>query len=243
MDLPKVIGHRGAAGSAPENTLAAFRHAVSVGAAMVEFDTQLSSDKCCIVFHDDKLDRTTNGSGSVDDTPYKTIRKLDAGAWYDPAFAGESVPLLKEVLAMMLDYGLHPDIEIKPAEGREVETARAVIAEACAVWPDNVPPPLISSIKHDCLRIAKELAPDWPRGMIFFRWPSNWRRLMQEMACEIFICRDQLLSRRRVEVITAAGYRLAAFTVNKPRRAATLLSWGVSSIITDVPEDILAVTG
>ena len=125
---------------APENTLAGFRHAFSVGAPWVEFDTQLSADKRCIVFHDDKLDRTTDGSGSVIDTDFETIRKLDAGAWFDPAFAGELVPSLKEVLALLLQSGLHADIEIKPAEGRETETARAVMAEVMALWPVSAPP-------------------------------------------------------------------------------------------------------
>ena len=241
MVLPKVIGHRGAAAMAPENTLAGFRHAISVGAPWVEFDTQLSADKRVIVFHDDRLDRTTDGSGSVDDTDFETIRKLDAGAWFDPAFAGELVPTLKETLALLLQSGLHPDIEIKPAEGRETETARAVMAEVLAVWPPAAPPPLITSIKHDCLRIARELAPDWPRGLVCLRYPRNWRALLEDLACGIMICRESLLDRRRVERITGAGYALMAFTVNRPRRAATLLSWGVSSIITDRPEDILAV--
>lgn len=241
MDFPKVIGHRGAAGVVPENTLAGFRHALSVGASWVEFDTQLTADKRCIVFHDDKLDRTTNGSGSVDDTPYATIRGLDAGTWFDPAFAGEPVPTLKDTLALLLELGLHPDIEIKPADGREVETAKAVMAEVMAVWPKAARPPLISSIRHDCLRVAREMAPDWPRGLICFRYPRGWRALLERLACDIFICKHSLLSRRRVAEITGAGYPLMAFTVNKPRRAATLLSWGVSTIITDTPEDILAV--
>ncbi len=226
---------------APENTLAGFRHAMSVGAPWVEFDTQLSADKRCIVFHDDKLDRTTNGSGSVEDTDFAAIRRLDAGAWFDPAFAGERVPSLKEALALVREAGLHPDIEIKPAEGRETETARAVMAEVMAVWPASAPPPLITSIEHDCLRVAFEMAPDWPRGLICFRYPRNWRTLLESLACGILICKDSLLSRRRVDAITGAGYGLMVFTVNKPRRAATLLSWGVSSIITDVPEDILAI--
>ena len=187
MILPKVIGHRGAAGMAPENTLAGFRHAISVGAPWVEFDTQLSADKRVIVFHDDRLDRTTDGSGSVYDTDFETIRKLDAGAWFDPAFAGELVPTLKETLALLLQSGLHPDIEIKPAEGRETETARAVMAEVLAVWPVGAPPPLITSIKHDCLRIARELAPDWPRGLVCFRYPRNWRALLEDLACGIII--------------------------------------------------------
>ncbi|MCH8037744.1 MAG: glycerophosphoryl diester phosphodiesterase, partial [Proteobacteria bacterium] len=223
-------------------TLAGFRHARSVGAPWVEFDTQLSADKHCIVFHDDKLDRTTNGSGSVCDTAYQTIARLDAGAWFGPAFAGERVPSLKQTLALLLDLGLHPDIEIKPAEGHEAETARAVIGEAMALWPASAPPPLITSIKHECLLIAGEMAPDWPRGLICFRFPRGWRRLLERLSCEILICHHRLLSRRRVAEITDAGYQLMAFTVNQPRRATTLLSWGVSTIITDGPEDILAVT-
>lgn len=242
MNLPKVIGHRGAAACAPENTLAGFRHAMSVGAPWVEFDTQLTADKRCIVFHDDKLDRTTDGSGSVDDTSYKTIRRLDAGAWFDPAFTGERVPSLEDTLALLLDLGLHPHIEIKPAEGREAETAKAVVAETMALWPATAPPPLITSIRHDCLRVAYEMAPHWPRGLICLRFPRNWRALFERLACDIFICKHSLLSRRRVAEITGAGYALMAFTVNKPRRAATLLSWGVSSIITDNPEDILGIT-
>ena len=227
---------------APENTLAGFRLAKSAGASWVEFDTQLSADKRCIVFHDDKLDRTTDGSGSVDDMSYQAIRRLDAGTWFDPAFAGETVPSLKETLALLRDCGLHPDIEIKPAEGRETETARAVIHEIIAQWPASAPPPLITSIKPECLRIAHELAPEWPRGLVCFRVPRNWQALLNSLACDIFICKHSMLSRRRVEEITGAGYRLMAFTVNQPRRAVTLLSWGVSTIITDGPEDILAVT-
>ena len=241
MILPKVIGHRGAAATAPENSLAGFRRAKSVGASWVEFDTQLSADKRCIVFHDDKLDRTTDGSGSVDDTDFAAIRRLDSGTWFDPAFAGERVPSLKEALSLLLELGLHPDIEIKPAEGREVETAAAVIAEIEAVWPADAPPPMISSIQHDCLLVAGEMAPDWPRGLVCFRFPRGWRALLDRLSCDIIICQHRLLSRRRVDAITDAGYSVMAFTVNKPRRATTLLSWGVSTIITDGPEDILAI--
>ena len=100
---------------------------------------------------------------------------------------------------------------------------------------------MISSIEHDCLRIAHEMAPHWPRGLICFRFPRNWRALLESLSCDIVICKHSLLSRRRVDELTGAGYPVMAFTVNKPRRAATLLSWGVSSIITDVPEDILAI--
>ena len=243
MDLPRVVGHRGAAASAPENTVAGIRRAAALGAPWVEFDTQLSADGRCIVFHDERLDRTTDGHGPVDDASYEAIRRLDAGAWFAPAFAGERVPLLGEALALIHELGLHPDIEIKPCAGRETETARAVMAEAMAVWPGDRPPPLVTSYDHESLVVARAMAPEWPRGLIAFRFPTDWRVRLEALGCGVFVCHHRPLTRRRVSEITGAGFSLMAFTVNSPRRAANLLRWGVSSIISDAPERILPVAG
>lgn len=240
LDLPPIIGHRGAAASAPENTLAGFRRAAEIGVPWVEFDVQLSGDGQCIVFHDDKLDRTTDGRGSVGDTHYKDIRGLDAGAWFAPEFAGERVSLLCEVLTLLLDLGIRPDIEIKPNDGREAETARAALSEAAALWPADQPPPLITSFHHECLVVAHEIVPHWPRGLLTFRFLRDWRVQLQALDCQVLVCYHEKLSRRRVAEIVAAGYPLMAFTVNSRRRAASLLAWGVSSVISDGPENLLS---
>ena len=87
--LPRVIGHRGIAARAPENTLAGFRRAAELGVAWVELDVQLTSDGVPVVFHDDGLERTTDGQGLLIETPLAVLRGLDAGAWFGPAFAGE----------------------------------------------------------------------------------------------------------------------------------------------------------
>ena len=86
--LPAIIGHRGAAADAPENTLASFREAARQGARMVEFDVKLTADGRLIVMHDDLLDRTTDGKGTVAETSLEAIRALDAGAWFSPVFKG-----------------------------------------------------------------------------------------------------------------------------------------------------------
>lgn len=239
-ELPAVIGHRGAAAHAPENTLASIRRAAMLGAKWVEFDVKLTADGRCIVFHDDRLDRTTDGRGRVAATTYDEISRLDAGSWFAPGFAGERVPRLEDALGQILELGLQADIEIKPCSGREAETARAVMAEVMACWPRDRPPPLITSRRAVCLEVARAAAAAWPRGLICLRLPRDWRARLAALDCRILVCRHNRLTRHRVAEMTAAGARVLAFTVNEPRRAAELVDRGVATIISDAPERILA---
>jgi len=96
-----TIAHRGASGHAPENTMAAFRHAVKLGARFIETDLQITRDARVIAIHDFTLDRTTNGEGQAHLLPLAQIRTLDAGAWFGGdggTYAGERVPTLEEIL-------------------------------------------------------------------------------------------------------------------------------------------------
>lgn len=240
--LPVVIGHRGAAAHAPENTLAGIRRAAELGARCVEIDAKLSADGRCIVFHDDTLERTTNGRGRVASASFAEIRGLDAGAWFDGAFQGEPVPTLEEAIAEVVSLGLRLDLEIKPCPGRESETAQAVMGEAAACWPHGITPPLITSFHRQCIAIARDRAPDWPRGFLFFRVPHDWRRLTARLDCRVLGGLARRLSRRFIRHAGDAGISVLAFTVNDPGRARALLSRGVDSIITDVPGALLAAT-
>src|ERR1700730_73718 len=93
-----LIAHRGASGHAPENTLAAFRKAVSLGVGFIETDLQWTRDARFVAIHDDTVDRTTNGHGAVHDLTLEAIRKLDAGSWFGSEYAGERIPTLAEIL-------------------------------------------------------------------------------------------------------------------------------------------------
>ena len=126
-ELPRVIGHRGAAAVAPENTLASLRRAKELGAGWVEFDVKLTRDGAAVLIHDERLERTTDGRGEVARTTLAELRKLDAGAWFDPAFAGERVPTLGDALALCGELGLGINVEVKPCPGREAETARVAV--------------------------------------------------------------------------------------------------------------------
>jgi glycerophosphoryl diester phosphodiesterase len=103
IDLPQrgLCAHRGASDTHPENTLAAFREAVRLGAHMIELDVCLSKDHEPVVMHDLAVDRTTNGKGKVSDLTLAELKRLDAGGWKSPEFKGEPIPTLDEALRIM----------------------------------------------------------------------------------------------------------------------------------------------
>jgi len=242
MTLPRVIVHRGAAGLAPENTLAGIRAAAAAGASGVEFDVKLTADGHCIAFHDDRLDRTTDGRGAVAKRTLAEIARLDAGAYAGPAFAGERVPSLAAVLDQALALGLAIDMEIKPSPGREAETAHRALAEARRAWPPGTPPPLVTSFSEESLMVARDAAPDWPRGLNCLAVPGDWRTRLDRLGSATLACLHKRLRRPAVAAMRGAGVSVLAFTVDEPGRAVELFSWGVQTVITDVPDTILAAT-
>ncbi len=109
-----VIAHRGASGNAPENTLAAFRKAVALGATFIETDLQLSRDAHFVAIHDETVNRTTNGQGAVHGMTLTELRRLDAGSWFGSEFAGERIPTLEEILEFSKKNDVVFYLEIKP---------------------------------------------------------------------------------------------------------------------------------
>ena len=110
--LHGIVGHRGAAARAPENTMAAFKQALADGADAIELDVLKTKDGHFLVMHDDKVDRTTDGTGRVADLTLEQAQKLDAGSWFDPKFAGERPPELGQVLEWAKDK-IHVVVEVK----------------------------------------------------------------------------------------------------------------------------------
>ena len=233
--LPKVIGHRGAAKAAPENTLVSMREAKRQGAAWVEIDAKLTADNKVILLHDDLLDRTTSGTGAAAQASLAEIRGLDAGAWFAPAFAGEKVPTLEELVAEVLSLGLGLNVEIKPCPGREQVTAEFVLRELQRLWPAQKERPLISSFAYDSLKVAHELAPEFPRAVLIEDQPENWRALCEGVAAIGLNPWHKTLTPEWTKAIKQAGYLIATYTVNEPARARELFGWGVDSVFSDAP--------
>src|SRR5438105_7019037 len=125
--LPRVIGHRGACGLAPENTIASFREAAELGVRRVEFDVHLSADGIPVVIHDDTVNRTTSGRGAVASLNLAELQALDAGTWFAPRFQGERVPTLGATVTLLGKLRLGAVVEITPSPGTDAATAEAAV--------------------------------------------------------------------------------------------------------------------
>ena len=236
FSLPKFIGHRGAAGYAPENTLASINKAARLGTSWVEFDVQLTRDSELVLFHDSSLERTTNGKGLLADRCLKYLKDLDAGSWFGSDFTGESIPTLNQALSAARELNLGCNIEIKSSFGRECETVCAV-ARTIANFPKS-PKTLVSSFCHKTLQMLKYNLPEVPRALIVREIPANWQLLIKQMQCSSLHISEESLDQRQVQMVQSTGIKLVAFTINDRKRAKSLFAMGVPSIFTDVPGTI-----
>ncbi|MEO8204191.1 MAG: glycerophosphodiester phosphodiesterase [Betaproteobacteria bacterium] len=230
---PRVVAHRGGGTLAPENTLGALRHGASLGFRGVEFDVMLAGGGTPVLIHDETLERTTSGRGSVPLMAYADIEAFDAGAWHSEAFRGEKVPTFVAAANLCRELGLWANVEIKPAKGFERETGRAVGQWALDLWRGAELPPVLSSFSPEALVAAKEVAPALPRGMLVSRIPADWHARMEKLECVALHCKHSELTEPLAAAIHSAGYAIACWTVNDPAQARKLFGWGVDCIITD----------
>ena len=235
-----MIGHRGAAGCAPENTLAGLRKAKELGCRWVEIDVRFTADGQLILLHDDRLERTTNGRGKAASMPLAAVRRYDTGHRFGDAFRGERVPTLAEAVEVLSELGIGANIELKAARGRAAETGAATAALLFRMWPSHLPPPLISSFLPEALLAAQACAPSIPRSVLFRAVPGNWRVRAEKLGCVTIHADHHCLHPALVAEIREAGYALLTYTVNDAVRALTLFDWGVTSVFSDVPHIICA---
>ena len=236
VKIPKKIGHRGAAGHAPENTLASIRKAANLGARWVEFDVMLSHDGIPILMHDNTLNRTTNGKGPISAQSLNDLRTLDAGSWFDESFADEPIPTLAETLLLAEALGLGCNVEIKPAPETSEETAKAVIE---VVNSSQIPFSIImSSFSETVIGTLHKYLFDTPRGLLVNKVPEDWHSKLQKWDCFSLHCNHKYLSQDQAKSIKSADYHLLCYTVNDPERAALLFNWGVDAIFSDYPDRV-----
>lgn len=225
LQLPKVIAHRGASAYAPENTLAAFREARRRGAPWVEIDVMLTADGVPIVMHDESLKRTTGLDRLVAETPRAEL----------PA----EVPTFAETIALLGELGLGCNVEIKPCQGREIETARAAVGMLDRLWPAHLPPPLLSSFNEAALQAAREAAPGYARAALLDALGEDWQARAEAVGAIVIDANARKLSAQAAAAVKRAGYGLVVWTVNDPVEARRLAGLGADSIITDLPDVIL----
>lgn len=236
--LPAVIGHRGAAGHAPENTLAGLRTARDLGVACVEFDVMLTAEGTPVLFHDESLTRTTDGKGRLADKPWKDLSGLDAGSWFDARFAGERIPTLHQALAVLGSAGMTANIEIKPARGQDASTGVITAKTLQESWPRNLPLPVLSSFSKRALLAAADQGPEFPRALLADSVPRDWKARLKAVGAGALHVGRKRLTEKQARAVAEAGYALRVYTVNDPDEAAKFFSWGVDGLFSDFPDRI-----
>lgn len=235
----RLIGHRGARGEAPENTLAGFRHLINLGIRAVEFDIRVSADGELVVIHDDRLERTTNGVGLVREHTQAELSQLDACQLQWPYWpVAEGVPSLAEVLALLIDFE-HLELEVKPCN----EADQAIIVQKLpALWQHFGLSGRARTTSFDprYLSAIAEHAPSIDRGFLFEQdFAGNPIAIATALGCSSL---GPHQARCEPELITQAheaGLYVSTWTVNDAERAIALAEMGVDGIISDVPTQAL----
>lgn len=242
--MPKrteVFAHRGAKMVAPENTLPAFEQAIALGADGAELDVQCSKDGVLVVMHNFTVDETTNGHGRVADLSAAELSKLDAGSHFDAKFSTVGVPTLEEVLAVTAGK-IKLNIEIKsqdPMGGHEVEPLVELI-HAGNLY-DQV---IVSSFNPVTLFKMRHVDPNVSLGLLY--WGKHLPAFLRDIILspllrpEAFHPHYTLINEEYMVWAKAIPAAVNTWTVNDPAVAQNLSALGVDTIITDVPDVILA---
>lgn len=230
---PLVLAHRGARLEAPENTLPAFQRAREAGADGVELDVRPTQDGQLVLLHDAVLDRTTDGHGPAHRATLVELRSLDAGSWFDPAFALTRLCTLEEGLAA-LDWASLVNVERKGPAGHERALLRTI---AQAGMQGRV---VLSAFSPLALwrlrRLDRRVRLAWLHG------PSVAGRLALPLARILHLQgvhpHRLALSERYVQRAHQQGLTVVPWTVNDPDDARQMAGWGVDALITDRPQEV-----
>lgn len=222
-----AIAHRGYSAVAPENTIVAFDEAIRLGCQAVEFDVRLSADGVPVVIHDDTVDRTTNGTGSVSNLTKVDLLRLDAGSWKHHRYAGSRIPTLDETLAAVapgaiavLDLKQHMDLSLLSSLLKRHDAL-----DSCVLISHD--PDIVASVR--------KLGRDVQTGLLADEWTDDLPERCQQLDCPLLVLNVDTIGLERIQAADRAGLELWCFTVNDIGLVAACAAMGVSGLITDHP--------
>lgn len=226
---PTVMAHRGLSADAPENTLYAFSDAISVGADFIELDVQQTRDGVLVVMHDSNLKRTTGVNKDIWDVDYADIQNLDAGSWFDPAYANARIPTLEETL-QFVDKRARLNIEIKPTKHGS-DTLEQDVAELITQYQYTYAC-YVTSFSYSSLKKVKEVNPEIRTGYLMSVAYGQFYSLKY---ADAFSLNKVFVTSQVVNAAHQQGKQIFAWTVNSMSEVRSLCNLHVDSIITDDP--------
>jgi glycerophosphoryl diester phosphodiesterase len=232
------IAHRGASGSAPENTLAAFEKAIEIGVDAVELDLHGTADGEVVVIHDTSLDRTTNHCGRINQTILETIKRADAGGWFASEFVGERVPTLVEALECIAKK------TIAVLEIKDPLIAEAVVAIIRETHAQDLT--VIISFHTAVLQTVRSLEPRIPTGWLIgdhnnHASPVQLCQQLGKLGSNLLNVNHQLITAEFAYEVQRRGIALWCWTVDDISRMREMKAFGVQGITSNHPEHFVKV--
>ena len=237
MRTPWVIAHRGASGHAPENTMTAFQRAVELGSTFIETDLHVTRDGAFVAIHDDTVDRTTNGSGEVQDFTLDELRRADAGMWFDRDFMGERVPTLAEILEFAKQNDVVFYLELKYAAVSGMDHALA----AALAKAQSAPRTIVISFDPATLAPLRRIDPSIMVGLLVEEASPDCIQQALDLGARQLCPKFSLLTPALVEQAHRADLQVVTWTVNTAEQMRSMIATGVDGIMTDFPDRLRAV--
>ncbi|MCG3164287.1 MAG: Glycerophosphodiester phosphodiesterase [Bacteroidia bacterium] len=240
-----IIAHRGASGSAPENTLAAINKALEIGADIVEIDVHLSNDNQVVVIHDNTLDRTSTLKGNVKDHTLKGLKNADAGSWFSPEFKNERIPTLDEVL-YTINGKAKLLIEIKDGSevypGIEKLTVEAVKRNGAENWCElqSFSDAAVKKMLEEksSMPVYKLVVGNVPLLPLYHDGKMKSGSAYQYKDVTGINPNYRFARKRVLKKLHERKQKMYVWTVNDEKTMKKLLTWGVDGIITNYPEKL-----
>ncbi|MGL0934902.1 glycerophosphoryl diester phosphodiesterase [Vibrio vulnificus] len=233
---PMIVGHRGVAGSYPENTRVSVQAAIDLGLSWVEIDVQPTKDNVLVVCHDHTIDRCSNGKGRVDAYSLKELQAFDFGGWFDEAFAGEPIMTLESLLNLAAEYDLGLNIEVKVDNHDVAEVALNLknLLDKSPLTADKI---LLSSFSHDIILQLHQHCPGYKLGVLSERLSQRDRQVLKEVNAFSCNLNYRWITEKHIRDSKTGGYQIWCYTVNQADKFRYLDK--VDAIFSDYPERFL----
>ena len=232
----KIIGHRGASMYAPENSASSLKLASLMGIEWIETDVQITLDNKLVIFHDEKLERTSNGEGFLALKKFSELKKLDIGSWFSKEFEGERILSLVEFLDLIKKYEFSLQLEIKHMHGKEYEIVEEIVKQIEPYLDYFKGKLFVSSFSEKCLRLFSRKLPNIPLALALSFVPKFPDQIANEAGVDILHFGDEFVDNSSLERLKNSKTEFAVAIVNDKKRALFLLNNGVQSILTDDPK-------
>lgn len=229
----QIIGHRGARGEAPENTLGGFAHLRQLGVRAVEFDVRQLADDQLVVIHDDNLLRTAGRDQVISAATLPQLADADQAWHFSADWPQEPVPQLEQVMSLLADFD-HIEVEIKAVS--DPVAADRLIRQLLPVLAPYQRHVTITSFDLQILQTLQ--GHDGYRRGLLVEWPLGQHAIdtALQLGCQRIGWKDMLVTEKLIRQSQQAGLKVSVWTVNDPARALQLQDWGIDGLITDVPQ-------